>query len=183
MVKVYRDADYLSAHNQKRKIFWFFMLITFLYLGVCVGCVLYRSSLPYGEDAVWAQVVVYALSVVYAVFAYIYLSIKFSRVKRYCKMLDNLNMGMKSVERHYFFEFRKRAMQKDNVDAILGVFGVWNKRHHEWHEREVFFDKEKPLPPFENGDLVRYITQGSMLIEYEIIQKQALEFTEEDEEE
>ena len=42
----------------------------------------------------------------------------------------------------------------------------------------VYFDKEKPLPPFENGDYIRYITQGSVLIEYEIIQKQALEFSE-----
>ena len=180
MVKVYTDADYLSAHNQKRKIFWFFMLITFIYAGVCTACILYHTSLPYGENALWAKIIVYTLSVIYALFAYIYLAIKFSRVRRYTKMLDNLNVGIKSVERHYFFEFRKQSLQKDNVDAVAGVFGVWNNRRHEWQEREVFFDKEKPLPPFDNGDLVRYITQGSMMIEYEIIQKQALEFTEEE---
>ena len=183
MTKIYTDADYLSAYNQKRKIFWFFMLITALYAGVCLVCVLYHASLPYEETAVWAQVITYAVSVVYAVFAYIYLAIKFSRARRYTKMLDNLNLGLKSVERHYFFEFRKASVQKDNVDAVAGVFGVWNNRRHEWQEREVFFDKEKPLPPFDNGDLVRYITQGSMMIEYEILQKQAIEFSEEEVEE
>ena len=178
MTKVYTDADYLSAHKQKKKIFWVFMLITLVYALGCGVFVWYHASLPYDESTFWAQFGVYALSVVYAVFAYVYLAIKFSRSRRYCKMLDNLNTGLKSVEKNFFFEFRRNVLQKDNVDAVSGIFGVWNTRKNEWQEREVYFDKEKPLPPFENGDYVRYITQGSVLIEYEIIQKQALEFSE-----
>ena len=50
-------------------------------------------------------------------------------------------------------------------------------------EREAYFDVEKPLPEFEEGDLVRYITQSNFIIQYEILQKRALEFEEVDEDE
>ena len=45
-------------------------------------------------------------------------------------------------------------------------------------------DPEMPEPPFESGDYVHYITQSNFVIQYEILQKKALEFEEvEDEEE
>ena len=50
-------------------------------------------------------------------------------------------------------------------------------------EREAYFDVEKPLPEFSEGDLVRYVTQSNFIIEYEILEKHALEFEEVDEDE
>jgi hypothetical protein len=50
-------------------------------------------------------------------------------------------------------------------------------------EREAYFDPEMPLPPFESGDQVRYITQSNFVIQYEILQKKALEFEEVEDEE
>ena len=93
-------------------------------------------------------------------------------------MLDNVNDGIKSVERNFFYEFRRDRLQKDNVDVVSCLFGVWDKRKGEWTEREVYWDVEKPLPLFSNGDLVRYITQGNVIVQYEIVQKGALEFNE-----
>ena len=48
-------------------------------------------------------------------------------------------------------------------------------------DREAYFDLEKPLPPFESGDYVQYITQSNFIVQYRILQKQALEFEEVDE--
>ena len=47
-------------------------------------------------------------------------------------------------------------------------------------EREVYFDVEKPLPAFESGDYVRYIAQSNFIVQYEILQKHAYEFSEEE---
>lgn len=183
MTNVYTDADYLSAHKQKRRIFGFFMAVTAVYLLFCVIFVIHHALLPYGAKDVTAKVCVYGSTVVYAVFAYIYLSIKYLRIKRYCKMLDNVNEGIKTEERNFFYEYRPKTLQKDNVEVISCLFGVWNKRKQEWAEREVYYDVEKALPPFENGDLVRYVTQGNVMVQYEILAKKALEFHEEDQEE
>ena len=178
MTRVYTDADYVSAHAQKSRIFWFFILITVLWMLFCSGWVLYQSSLPYGENSILAKVSVYGTSGVYGIFAYVYVTIKYGRIKRYCKMLDNINEGLKSTERNFFYEFKRKTLQKDNVDVVACLFGVWNPKKAEWTEREVYWDVEKPLPNFENGDLIRYVTQGNVIIEYEIIQRGALEFSE-----
>ena len=52
-------------------------------------------------------------------------------------------------------------------------------------DREVYFDPEMPELPFESGDYVQYIVQSNFIIQYEILEKKALEFEEleEDEEE
>ena len=31
------------------------------------------------------------------------------------------------------------------------------------------FDKEKPLPEFQGGDIVRYLSQGNLMVAYEVI--------------
>ena len=36
-------------------------------------------------------------------------------------------------------------------------------------DRKIYCDKEKPLPEFTKGDEVRYLTQGNVILEYEII--------------
>ena len=40
---------------------------------------------------------------------------------------------------------------------------------------------EKERPPFEEGDLIRYVSQSNILVQYDILEKHALEFEEEDE--
>jgi hypothetical protein len=51
-------------------------------------------------------------------------------------------------------------------------------------DREVYFDPEMPDLEFESGDYVQYVVQSNFIIQYEILEKKALEFEElEDEEE
>ena len=42
-------------------------------------------------------------------------------------------------------------------------------------EREVYWDPEKDLPDFERGDLIRYITQSNFILQYEILEKSAVD--------
>ena len=91
-------------------------------------------------------------------------------------------------EANYFYTFRTKNLQKDHIDVISCAFETWNKKKQEWLEREVYFDVEKPNPEIESGDYVRYISQSNFLIQYEIVEKHAYEFSEyeevdEDEEE
>ena len=62
------------------------------------------------------------------------------------------------------------------------IFAVWSKKKEEWLEREVYADVEKEQPDFGEGDLIRYLTQSNILVQYEILQKHAYEFEYEDDE-
>lgn len=183
MVSVYKDADYLAVYKQKKRIFWFFMGVTAVYLAFCVALWIYYMGLPYKDpNQGWVKACVYVVSALYLVFAFPYLSIKYSRCRRYYKMLTYVSVGLKNEEKNYFYCFEAQSLQKDNIDVCSCIFETWDKKKQEWRDRETYFDSEKELPPFESGDFVRYIVQSNFVVQYEILQKQALEFEEEDEE-
>ncbi len=177
MTKVYKDADYLSALKQKKKIFGVFTAVTVFYFVFCIAWLTYYISLPYADPMqTLPKACVYVATALYAMFSFPYMAIKYSRCRRYCKMLGYVSTGLKNEEVNYFYCFDEKTLQKDNIDVLSCVFETWSKKKSEWLEREAYFDPEMPLPPFESGDLVRYIVQSNFVIEYEILEKKALEF-------
>lgn len=183
MTSVYTDADYLAVYKQKKRIFGIFWAITGVYAIFCIAWWIFHMGLPYAHpQQKLAKACVFTASVLYVVFAYLYLSITGSRVKRYFKLMGFLSEGMKNEEKNYFYVFEKKTLQKDNIDVWGCVFETWSKKKQEWLDREAYWDNEKPLPPFESGDYVKYIVQSNIIVQYEILEKHALEFEEIDDE-
>lgn len=184
MVSVYTDADYLAVYKQKKKIFGVFLAVTAAYLAFCVAWWIYFMSLPYNDgNQIWPKACVYVVSALYMIFAFPYLGIKYSRCRRYYKMLTYVSIGLKNAEKNYFYCFQEKMLQKDNIDVCSCVFETWSKKKQEWLDREAYFDSEKAVPPFESGDFVQYIVQSNFVVQYEILQKKALEFEEVEDEE
>ena len=183
VVTVYNDADLLSAYKQKNKVLGVFWGLTGVYLATCIAMLIFHISLPYGSklDTI-PQAVTYVFSALYILFIFPFMSIKYSRVSKYLKMLSFLSTGLKMTETEYFYTFREQTLQKDNIDVVSCVFATWNKKKEEWFEREIYSDLEKKNPDFGGGDLVRYVTQSNILVQYEILQRHAYDFYEEDEE-
>lgn len=182
MTTVYKDADYLATYKQRQRILGGFWGVTAVYAAFCIGCLIYHISLPYADPGqTLPKWCVGVASVLYVAFCYLFMGIKFSRVNRYYKTLGFFSTGLKNEEKNYFYCFDEKTLQKDNIDVLSCVFETWSKKKSEWLEREAYFDVEMPLPPFESGDYVHYIVQSNFVIEYEILQKKALEFEEVDE--
>lgn len=179
MIKVYSDADFNAAYKQKKKVMNVFLGVLSGYLAICIGCVIYHASLPFGhanlEIPKW---ITYIATALFVSFAFPYLGIKYRRVSKYYKMLYYVSEGIKNEEENYFVKFQKSDLQKDNVDVLVCVFMTWNRKKQEWMKREAYLDVEKPLPDFDRGDLVRYVTQSNFIIQYDILQKKVLEIEE-----
>ncbi len=183
MISVYKDADYLSTCKQRKRMLGVFWAATVAYLAFSLAWLVYHISLPYKDPMLYLpKLCVITASIVYVVLIFPFMAIKFHRVNRYYKLLGYLSEGLKGEEKNYFYCFEEKALQKDNVDVMGCVFETWSKKRKEWMEREAFWDKEMPLPSFNSGDYVQYIVQSNFIIQYDILQKQALEFEEDYEE-
>ena len=183
MITVYNDADLLSAYKQKNKVLCIFWAVTAVYVLTCLAMLIYHISLPYASALdVYPQMVTYVLSALYVVFVFPFMCIKYSRVNSYVTMLSFISSGIKVVETEYFYIFRPQTLQKEKIDVTSCVFATWNKKKEEWYEREIYADQEKPQPDFGGGDLVRYVTQSNILLQYEILQRHAYDFYEEEDE-
>ncbi len=180
MTAVYKDADYLAAYKQKKRVWRGFYIITAVYLLLCLVFLTYSISLPYGHNHVkLAKWCAYIVTAVYVVIVFPYLVIKCYRVDNYYRLLTCISIGEKAQEKNFFYDFDCHALQKEKVDFTACMFERWDAKHQEWQERVAYTDPEKPLPPFENGDYVHYVLQSNFIIEYKILQKNALEFEEE----
>ena len=183
MTSVYTDADFLAIYKQRRNVLRVFWAITLCYATFCIAWLTYYISLPYNHSMqILPKMMVYVVSVIYVIVLFPLMGIKFSRLRRYYKALSSFSIGMKNVEKNYFYCFEEHNLQKDNIDVNYCIFETWNKKKHEWMEREAYFDCEKPLPEFGSGDYVQYIVQSNFIVQYRILERGVYKFEEVSEE-
>ncbi|MGN1234648.1 MAG: hypothetical protein ACI4U2_01540 [Christensenellaceae bacterium] len=171
MTTIYSDADYLAALEQKRKYFTLYMSVLAAYLVVCGVMLALFMAEPYkGSLQPLYQAIIYILTFAFVAFSFPFLGIKYRRIRKYCELQRLFSDGIKVRAQGEFFGFFE-GTQKDGVDVDLCIIRNWNERKHVYDERQFYIDREKPIPPFEEGDEVLLITEGNVLIEYEIIKK------------
>ncbi|MBR2341364.1 MAG: hypothetical protein IKA72_03035, partial [Clostridia bacterium] len=117
MVNVYTDEDLNQVYKQRKKVLYVFWGVALGYLAICIACLCYHISLPYGADSTVPKIIVGVLSVAFTCFAFSFMSIKFRRVNKYYKMLFELSKVIKNKEENYFVKFENCDVQKDSVDA------------------------------------------------------------------
>ena len=42
----------------------------------------------------------------------------------------------------------------------------WSDKTQEYMRRHVLVDKEKPMPPFKGGEIIKYVTHANCLLSY-----------------
>ena len=109
------------------------------------------------------------MTAVFVAFSFIYLGIPFKRVRRYYKMCQHLSTGLRETSVGNFLEYDENIQDKEGVDFKSLVFIEWNKYKKDFFERKVLVFYEKPFPEIPEKANVSYITQGNVLVSYEIL--------------
>ena len=172
MQRVYTDEDFNDAADQRKSVARVFWIVLAVYIALAAASLIYYTSLPY-KDKMQSlpKAVMFISTAFFVVFLFLYMGIKYHRINKYYKMVYYLSEGLKNVEENYFVGFELNDLQKDSVDAISCVFRTWSYKKKEWMRREAYWDVEKRLPPFEKGDLVKYVVQSNFIVAYEIVEK------------
>ena len=181
MQRVFTDDDFNAIVDQKKRVLLVFRIVLAAYLALAVSSLVYYMSLPYKDGMQkLPKTTMFVATALFVVFLFLYMGIKYHRVKKYYKMMYYLSEGLKNVEENYFVGFELNDLQKDSVDAISCVFKTWSYKKKEWMRREAYWDVEKRLPLFKEGDMVRYVVQSNFIVAYEVTE--SAEKTEEAEE-
>ena len=168
METIFQDQDLIAAFSQKRRLFWIYIAVAAVFAGLLIGCIVWFVSLPYEDDLAYLpQLILCVGACLFIIFSYVYLGIKFQRSRKYYKMISSLSIGIKHVNNSYFLRYDEPEL-KDSVDYYVLTMCEWSKKKSEYLDRKIYCDKEKPLPAFQAGDKVRYLTHGNIMIAYEI---------------
>lgn len=162
-----------QAKDQRKKTLIIYYLILAMYIAMSVVVMVRYLRLPYGSPKIGAlKAVEFVLTFIMTVFSFIYLGIKYKRVNKFYTMCKNITVGIKEEYTANFFEYDESLNTKDGVDVKALVFLQWNKFKNDYFERKVWVFYEKPFPEFKQNDTVRFITQGNVLVSYEIIDEE-----------
>ena len=173
MTKLYSDADLWNAFRQRRRILGIFFAVTGVYLAGFLALFIYYVMLPYEDsNQTWTIAVTCVLTAIYIIFLFPYMGICFKRCNAYCKMLRFITVGLKEYSVAPFAGIEDWTT-RDSVDVNVATFRVHNIKRDEDMIRQIYVDGEKDFPPFEEGEEVRFVSQGNLLIEYEIIKENA----------
>ena len=175
MTEYYTDAELIAAKKQKKKTLIIYFIVLGVYIAVTAAFLIYYLTLPYkgyGDTAskiTRVKALHYSLTFVFVVFSFIYLGIIFKRIRRYCKMCVNISTGLKETTVANFIEYDETIQDKDGVDFKSLIFLEWNKYKKEFFERKVLVFYEKPFPEIPEQANVSFVTQGNVLVSYEIL--------------
>ena len=170
MVEFFNREEVEIARKQRKKVLMTFLIVLAVYFILSVGIVIWYSTLPYKSPTIaLVKVLHYTMSGIMVIFSFIFMGIKFRRVHRYYKMMVHLDTGLRETSTGSFFEYNESIQDKDGVDFKSLVFLEWNKYKNDFYERKVLVLNEQDFPEFEENANVRYVTQGNVLISYEIL--------------
>jgi len=79
--------------------------------------------------------------------------------------------GLKETSTASFFEYKDQVTVKDGVEFKSLVFIEWNKYKKDYYERNVLVFFEKPFPEIPEKAMVEFVTQGNVLIKYQILEE------------
>lgn len=181
MTKLYTDADLWDAHRQRSHILTGFYVVTSVCLAALVALYTWYIMLPYKDlsgqrppVSIWIIVIASVIMAAYLFFVFPYMGICFKRCNAYYRTLRFISIGLKEYTVAPFAGIEDWTT-RDGVDVNVATFFIRNVKREEEMLRQIYVDGEKDFPPFEEGERVRLVTQGNLLIEYEILPKEESE--------
>ncbi len=172
MERLYHDLDLLEAMKQKRRLLFGFLFATGLYAAGLAVLLAFYILLPYHDPSgVWYIVGTSVLTGLYIIFCFPYMGISYKRSRAYCKMLKFISVGLKEYS-VLPFEGIDDWTTRDGVDVNVALFSVKNVKKDETMTRQIYVDGEKDFPAFKEGKSARLISQGNLLIAYELAEEE-----------
>ena len=124
----------------------------------------YTESLVNQKNAYLVSVCVVSVSGV--IFSVVYLGIPYKRAKYYFRFLDDTKTGDKQMSVSTFVKNDEGITEVGYVDYHTMIVLEWSDKTQEYMRRHVLVDKEKQMPNFKNGDIIKYVTHANCLLSY-----------------
>ncbi len=164
------QEDFLKVKKQRKLTLIAYFVVLGVYLLFSAGMIYWMCIQPYQHPTInIVKLVHYSGTAIMVIFTVIFLGIKFKRVNKYYRMAFNLMNAKTEVSTGNFVDYDEQVQVKDGVECKALIFIEWNKYKNDFFERKVlvFYDREFPKIP-ENSN-VRYVTQGNVLVSYELL--------------
>ncbi len=176
MIDYFVEEDFLKVKKQRKKVLAMFYVMLGIYLLISLGIWFWYRALPYKSPTItWVKVTLYAFSIISTICCVLYMGIVYKRVNRFYRKCYSLVHALKETSTGNFLEYDETLQDKNGVDFKSLVFVEWNKYKKDFFERKVLVFNEWDYPEIPQNANVRYVTQGNVLVSYQILDDDNIE--------
>lgn len=175
MVEMFTEADKTLARGQRNRLLlvWFILLGVYLAaVGTMIGVNLYQV-IVYADRTYRALYTALSaiLTALFGGYTLFFFSLKFRMTHKYCKMLKDIDRGLKDTTDGSFLRYDDTVTMKDGVYFYAMELDCKPLRRDDITLRKVLIEHTAPKPDLYEGDKIRFTTHANILIEYEILKK------------
>ncbi len=171
MQEYFTEKDFVDAKKLKRNAIIIFLIALGVYLLFSAGMIVWYVLQPYKSPTLgtvkWVH---YSVTAVFVILAFLYLGIPYRRIKKYYKVVFNMQNANREEYTARFIEYDDTVEQRDGVDYKSLIFLQYNMYKKDFFERKVLVFADRPMPEIQEEANVKFITQSNVLIKYEIIE-------------
>lgn len=97
-----------------------------------------------------------------------FFGIKFRLTRNYCRMLKGMENGIKDNGEGKFLAIDEKIVEKDGVFFYKLVMECAPMKRDDITERQILVECNHSLPTLSEGDKIKFITHGNVLVAYEV---------------
>ena len=182
-MEVFSQEEKKAAFREKRKLLTLWLVLLVLYVALALTLTLVDTHLVEAHanraHTVWMGVVFGIATVAFFSFTLLFFGLKFRLTHKYCKMLTDMDRGLKDEYEGVFIDFNDALEDKDGVTFYSMRLTTRPTRRSDITERKVLIEHTIPKPPFTEGTRLKFITHANILMFYEILSTPQAEGTQE----
>lgn len=169
MTELYNIQELIEEKRRKKRMLTVWLIMLSLFIMITVAVVVSFAVLPYGTSKSVFMLANVVLSVIFGGYTMFLFSMKYGRLRSYVKMLSYLHSGKVDTYSGWFLRFDKTLEVKEGVDYYTMILLEYNPHKNEYYERKVLIDMEKSVEFIPELRLVKYQTQGNVLLRYKLL--------------
>ncbi len=163
------ESEYEQVKTQKKHVLNVYLLVLGVFLIFMFGMLIWAHLMPYNSPVISViKFILYSVAFFMSLFSFLYLKIKFRRVRKYLSLLETLITGKRSEYSGKFIRYDETLQENAGVDFKAIYFTEDNKYKKEFFERKVLVFYEKPFPEFIEDKEYVFVTQSNVLISYKL---------------
>lgn len=166
-VYLYSQDEFSKVKRLRKQYIWAMAISFVLIVIVNILIVVFRHSI--GRPLAIALNM--SITAVYFCALWFFFSIKFRLTHKYYKTLKNIFTGIVEENTGKFLHFDDTITDKDGVEYYLMILEEKVIKRPDMPHRRVLIRKDLPYPPFSEGDIIKYHTHASILLDYKILKK------------
>lgn len=171
MTAVFTEKEKKDAFGERKKLLtiWFIALGVYLALEATMITLNIVNVVKYRDRSLYVPFMLTSiiLCTVFGAGSLFFFAIKFRLTRKYCRMLREMKQGLKDKGQGVFIAINPEISEKDGVFFYKMVLDCPPMKRGDITTREVLVERNHALPPFETGDVIRFITHANILMAYE----------------